>query len=211
MPSDSEFDSALSTVERFAADVSGEVVGEVEGESDDGVVVSGFAVDQGGTVYRVYGSGDWRYFRVEARYEAVAEVAGTLRASGASPEERERMASLEDLSEDDLERAFEHMRSSWREMSGDERGGFAAALTRALAREAVGYSVYDREGVPVGVEVSRRIYPFDEGFDRRRYDDAVMTVVDVLLPARDHVRRLYDVGRAVQGGSVDSDVDRAFM
>lgn len=215
MPTDDEFQEALATVRQYIEDVDGEVVGEIDAVDGD-ESAKGFVGDHGGTVYQVFGSPDWEFFRLQAKYEASHEVAGLLKAGELDADAVGGSGEVEvEIDEDDVEAGFRKMREIWSGNSDEERAQVAGALTQLLAREAAGYAVLKREGVPHGVRVVKKIYPYEDGFDRRRFDDAVMTVVDVLIPARQQLRNAFDVTGRVQIGSGSAEEagagqDRAF-
>ncbi len=216
MPSEDEFQAALSTIEEYVSDVGGEVAGKIDAvDGDDSV--KGFLGRHGGSTYQVYGSPDELYFRLQAKYDVTREAAGMVKAEGLKAEDvAGESGQLEvEIEEEDLKAGLRRLGEVWRSKSGEERAGFAASLTRLLARDAAGYAILKTDGVPHGVRVVKKIYPYEDGFDRRRFDDAVMTVLDVLIPARQQLRNAYDVTGKVElgGGSAEDDdttPDRAF-
>lgn len=215
MPAQDEFDDALETVHQYIGDVDGEVVGEIDAVDGD-ESAKGFVGNHGGTVYQVFGSPDWEFFRLQAKYEASHEVAGLVKAEELDAADVDAAGEVEvEIDEEDVETGFRKMQEIWQAKSDEERAQIAGGLTQLLAREAAGYAVLKREEVPHGVRVVKKIYPYEDGFDRRRFDDAVMTVVDVLIPARQQLRNAFDVTGRVQIGSGSAEdtgasEDRAF-
>jgi len=204
MPTGQEYAQALRDLVEYTENISNEVVEDFDIEGDDGNNYNGYWCDHGGNSYRIIGTQEDEFFRVQYFYDLIGEFA--------ERQAIEEAGDPDDVSDQDIDReAAIAILSDQAQENPEDYANLNSNLRQLIRNPSpTGYTIDANEyGVVRNFRVEHMIFIYEDGFTISDYHEAVQRVVSTGLPGRRFLRDSFGIldPLNVDDGSSDTSED----
>ena len=203
MPSETEFNAALTEIVGYLENTGREIVGEIDDENDEGAPISGFQCRQGTFDFVIYGSPELPRFRLVARHDLILEIAQIQVAAEMS----ENSDEVPEFTDERRKAAMEELER----INGEADEEFVDKLHfRLMDRLSVPHATFGLEHTESGglraFTVEKNVFVYEDGFSISDFDEDVQSVVGTAFPAQLMLDRAYGI-RSIADEEPESKTD----
>lgn len=208
MPTDSEFDSAVSRIGEYVGKIGDEIHAEAHTEDNDRLV--GYQCIHGPYTYTVIGDPSDEFFTIQFNYNIIEDFKGVIDDSDA--EDIIEGSQFEHDTGDVAGLAAMEILDS---MSPSNKESLAYHLTQQLTNTDVAFSLgRTQSGTVIEFNVARKIFPYESTFCLSEYNHSVQTVVSSGHGALQFIGHSFDLESAINNqlkDGLDDDRDLRYI
>jgi len=184
MNSSDGYQDALNQVTRYVKTIGDEIEEEIEGETEDGIPITGYSCSHGTHTYLILATEEDVYFNIQ--YPVSIDHAVAIKRA---PNQGEVQ-----ISQSDINSARDYIENKLEAVPQSMRREIRTNLIHIISREGVAANLDTTKSINIhGFQLNKKIFPFDKSFNISKFEDTVQRIVNLGWVGKDYLADAYGI------------------